>query len=110
MFQFKVSNPDFFNQYMNGKSVLEHHRHTTVILNAVDENGKDLDQVQVLISSDDDSFQDMTDTQGMVKQQISPEVNYSALLKLEEYEDQELADINLTAGQHQKVVVVMKKK
>ncbi|MEO5572612.1 MAG: hypothetical protein ABIT08_17905 [Bacteroidia bacterium] len=40
MFQFKESNPDFFNQYMNGKSVLEKHRHTTIILNAVDEPGR----------------------------------------------------------------------
>jgi uncharacterized protein YktA (UPF0223 family) len=110
MFQFKVSNPDFFNQYMNAKSVLESHRHTTVILNAVDETGKDLDKVQVFISSDDESFQDITNTQGIVKQQISPEINYSALLKLDDYEDQQLAEISLNAGQHQKLVVVMKKK
>lgn len=110
MFQFKISNPDFFNQYMNGKSILERHRHTTVIFNAVDEEGKDLDHVRVLISSDVESFEDMTDTQGIVKQQISPEVNYSALLKLDEYEDQQLEEINLNKGQHQKLVIVMKKK
>jgi hypothetical protein len=110
MFQFKVSNPDFFNQYMNGKSVFERHRHTTVILNAVDENGADLDKVQVLITSSDQVFEDVTDSQGIVKQQISPEVDYSALLKLDEYEDQQLEDINLNRGQHQQLVVVMKKK
>jgi len=110
MFQFKVSNPDFFNQYMNGKSILERHRHTTVILNAVGENGADLDKVEVIISSGDQVFEDMTDSQGIVKQQISPEVDYSALLKLDEYEDQQLEDINLNRGQHQKLVVVMKKK
>jgi hypothetical protein len=107
MFQFKVLNPDFFNQYMNGKSVFEKHRHTTVILNTIDEEGKDLDKVQVLITSPDQSFEDITDPQGLVKQQISPEVEYSALLKLDEYEDRELSDIKLSAGRHEKLVVVV---
>ena len=59
-----------------------------------------MDNVQVLISSGDQTFEDITDPQGIVKQQISPEVDYSALLKLDEYEDQQLSDINLNAGQH----------
>ena len=66
--------------------------------------------MKVIFSSADQIFEDMTNSQGIVKQQVSPEADYSSLLKSDEYEDPELEDINLNAGQHQKLAAVMKKK
>jgi 2C-methyl-D-erythritol 2,4-cyclodiphosphate synthase len=72
--------------------------------------GHDLENVDVLLTSDENTFEEMTDEQGIVKQQISPDIKYKAKFILPDYEVQELEDIRLNAGQHQTLKVTMIKK
>ncbi|MEO5572283.1 MAG: carboxypeptidase regulatory-like domain-containing protein [Bacteroidia bacterium] len=110
MEQYKESNPDFYNQYFNARRTFDSHRHTTIEGIVVDETtGADLQNVQVIITSDDETFQDITDVQAKFKQQISPEVNYKVKFVFPDYEPQEFENVNLTRGEHERLLVKLKK-
>jgi carboxypeptidase family protein len=111
MYQFKLSNPDFYNQYFNGRATFESHRHTTIEGAVVDEEtGEDLSDVSVLITSSADTLEEMTDVQGLYKRQISPDIDYKIKFILPDYQEQEFEKINLDKGEHQRLNVKLKKK
>lgn len=83
MYQFHGS--EFYAQYNNVRPLHESHRHTVLTAVAVDEEGKDLADVQVLFTSDANNFEDMTDEQGIVKQQISPDKDYKVKFVLPDF-------------------------
>jgi hypothetical protein len=107
MYQFLGT--DFYEQYNNVRPLHESHRHTILAVNAVDEEGHDLSNVGVLLTSDKNNFQDITNPQGIAKQQISPETKYKAKFILPEYEEKDLEEIKLHAGEHRTIKVVLKK-
>jgi hypothetical protein len=110
MSNFKLSDPEFYEQYFNARRLVEAHFHTTVEGTAIDETtGADLQNVQVLIVSSTESFEEMTDSQGKFAKQITPEINYKVKFILPEYEEQEFDNINLNRGEHDKLLVIMKK-
>jgi hypothetical protein len=111
MEQFKESNPDFYVRYFNARRTFETHRHTTLQGFTIDETtGEDLSDVQVIITSDEETFEESTDVQGTFKQQISPETNYKVKFVLPQYEDQEFENVKLNRGQHETLNVKLKKK
>ena len=111
MEQFKESNPDFYEQYFNARRTYEAHRHTTLLGTAIDQlTGEDLSDVQVIITSDTDTFEESTDVQGSYRQQLSPETNYKVKFALPDYEEQEFENINLNRGQHETLNVKLRKK
>ncbi len=110
MSNFKLSDPEFYEQYFNARRLVEAHFHTTVEGTTIDETtGADLPNVQVLIVSSTDNFEEMTDVQGKFAQQITPEINYKIKFILPDYEEQEFDNVNLNRGVHNKLVVKMKK-
>lgn len=110
MHDYKETHPDFYAQYFNARQLLDSHRHTTLQGSAIDQlTGHDLQNVKVIIASSTGSFEEMTDVQGNFKQQISPEINYSATFILSGYEPQVYENINLNRGEHEKLLVKLRK-
>jgi hypothetical protein len=107
---YMVSHPDFYGQYFNARRTFESHRHTTVEGTTIDAaTGEDLSNVQVSITSSSGNFQELTDVQGSFKQQIEPEVTYTAKFILPGYETVEYDNIKLSRGVHEKFDVKLNK-
>lgn len=101
--EFQITDPQFFSEYHNARRIFESHRHTTVEGVTIDAaTGKDLQNVQVIIESSADHFEEMTDQQGEFKRQVEPEISYNLKFVLPDFEPQEFKNVKLKRGKHQK--------
>jgi hypothetical protein len=111
MSNYQESNPEFYARYFNARIIQDNIRHATIEGTVVDEEtGADLKNVKVTFSSGTESFQEMTDVQGAFeRQELNPELEWDVKFELPGYEEQQISEVELNRGEHEKFNVKLKK-